>query len=245
MAEQPGEPGASVERPKRAREPRAAAKQSAGAAKAVHAPPAQVTAEGVEPHPHRTGKVKLDLVIAGAAIFLSVLSLLIAIKHGMIMRDLVSANSWPLLQYTTSNTDEQQKLSIDLRVQNAGVGPAIVKRFTVHYRGRVYTEPYRLLRDCCGYVVPGTDTASFVPGVPIVGAVEGTVIRAGESAGYLVMDLAETNADVWRRLDQARFQLRFDACYCSVLGECWTSDLTGVEPEQVEQCAALATGDRD
>lgn len=237
MAKQPAAPAADG-KPAKARTSSSAAERAPTAEDHAHPPPAQVTAEGVEPHPHRTGQVRVDRLIAAVAIFMSLLSLLIAFKHGMIMRDLVSANSWPLLQYSTSNTDEEQNLRIQLRVENAGVGPAIIKRFVVHHQGRAYTNPYRLLADCCGYTIPAAGQTKIVPGTPIVASVEGTVIRAGEGATYLFMDFVEGNAELWRRLDRARFDLRFDACYCSVLGECWRSDLRGVQQEKVDNCPA-------
>ena len=44
---------------------------------------------------------------------------------------------------------------------------------------------------------------------------------------------------IWDRLDAARHRLTFRACYCSVLGDCWASDLTPTaEPREVAQCKA-------
>ena len=44
---------------------------------------------------------------------------------------------------------------------------------------------------------------------------------------------------IWDRLDAARRRLTFKACYCSVLDDCWTSDLTPTaKPQSVAQCEA-------
>ena len=198
-------------------------------------PPLQVTPESVEPHPHHTGHIRTDRLIAGAAIFMSLLSLLVAYKHGLIMKDLVSANSWPLLQASTSNTDDQNRPVIVLQIQNVGVGPAIVKSFHAEYAGRRFTNPHDLLKACCGTIqLQRADT--FVPGGPITSPVKGTVIKSNEDRVYLRLDRAPISEAVWKRLNQERFKIRYGACYCSVLGTCWESDLTGINPRQVSEC---------
>jgi hypothetical protein len=45
---------------------------------------------------------------------------------------------------------------------------------------------------------------------------------------------------LWDKLNTARFELRFRACYCSVFDECWLSDLATVSPQPVGQCAVSA-----
>jgi hypothetical protein len=204
----------------------------------VHAP-TQVTAEGVEAHPHHTGHHLVDYAVAGSAIVISLVSLFVAIEHGHTMQKLVAANSWPLLQYNSSNTDEKSlNPKITLSVINAGVGPAIVKNFTVKHAGKSFKNPYDLLASCCGFTVKSVDTTKLTRGNPIVSTVDNTVIQAGQKVDYLFMDPADWNIDSWRKLDRERFKLTFDVCYCSVLKECWRSDLTGIEPEKVENCPA-------
>jgi len=207
----------------------------------VHEPPARVTLEGVEPHPHKTGHRLFDLIVAGSAILISCISLFVAVEHGHTMQKLVAANSWPLLQFGSSNYDtDRQRLSIDMAIENVGVGPAIVKHFAVNYGGKSYTNANLLLRDCCGYAPPSKDSSVLEPGMPIVGIVEGTVVAPREDRNFLRMELSEANTEAWRKLDAARFDFRYEACYCSVLDECWRSDLTGIDPRPVKQCPAPA-----
>ena len=65
-----------------------------------------------------------------------------------------------------------------------------------------------------------------------------SVMPAGQESLMLRLPRSEENAEVWERLNRERFKVRFDACYCSLLGECWRSDLTGLEPRKVETCPA-------
>jgi len=202
-------------------------------------PPMTVVPGGVEVRPRRIGVVTVDLIIAGCAILISGISLFIAIQQSRTMQKQLAAASWPLLQYSSGNTDDQNKLAIEMTVTNAGVGPALIKRFRILYGGKSYDNYYRFLLDCCGYPVPKGQTTKFVPGTPLTAFVKGSVVRAGETKPFLSMALTPDNQDMWKKLDRARFKLKFDACYCSVLGDCWHSDLTGLDAQQVAACPPL------
>jgi hypothetical protein len=43
---------------------------------------------------------------------------------------------------------------------------------------------------------------------------------------------------IWEKFGGSRLKLSFDACYCSILGECWASDLQTLNPKSVQQCEA-------
>ena len=112
-------------------------------------PPVHVTSGEVHAHPHRTGHSRLDLVIALSAIFISAISLFVAIEHGKTERDLVAANSWPFLRAILSN-DYDVRGGAAIGLSNAGVGPAKVQSFAVFYRRRPVAPNLDLLRQCCG-----------------------------------------------------------------------------------------------
>lgn len=212
----------------------------------VQEPPAQVAVDGIEPSARKTGHRVFDLIVAGSAILISCISLFVAIGHGNTMQKQVAAESWPLLQFESSNVgDDDNRLSIiSLDIKNAGVGPAVVKNFTVYYGGKAYTNPYQLVYDCCGYRVDNPDPTKPAPGRPVGRPIESTVIKSADAATYFRLDFARGNEAAWHKLDEARFKLQFDACYCSVLGECWRSNLVGVEPSPVKACRPTRHSDR-
>ena len=53
-------------------------------------------------HPKHTGWFPFDFAAASAAIFISVVSLFVAISGERTQRELLAANSWPFLQGGTS-----------------------------------------------------------------------------------------------------------------------------------------------
>ena len=68
---------------------------------------------------HSTGRRWLDLTLALSAMFVSLVSLAVAVHHGNAMDRLVAANSWPFLMYSTDNLDPQGNPRISLRVENS------------------------------------------------------------------------------------------------------------------------------
>ncbi|MFC5742067.1 hypothetical protein [Dyella tabacisoli] len=191
------------------------------------------------PEPHKTGHHKIDLIIGGSALFLSLVSLAIAVLHGHTMErmanantQLVQANSWPFLQVTTSNEDDNGERLIALTVKNAGVGPAKIYSSELRYKGEIIQKWQKFLDDCCS--VPGTsklsysssDNASF------------GVVRAGEAVNILRVAGSDENRLAWNKLNVARDGVSFKICYCSVFDECWTTNGKTLSPTPVKTCEA-------
>jgi hypothetical protein len=188
---------------------------------------------------HSTGRRWLDLTLALSAMFVSIVSLAVAVHHGNAMDRLVAANSWPFLMYSTSNMDPQGVRSISLKVENDGVGPARVQTFEVWWQGEAVSTAPELLRRCCMTASQMPIDSSTARSLNLtIGQVASRVIRAGEAEAFLSLELRDTNADIWHRLDIARLQLKMRACYCSVFDECWETDLEQTSAKRVRSCPA-------
>lgn len=80
-------------------------------------------------HARHTGLPWLDLILAGSAIFISVVSLIVSIHHGHTMEKLVAANekqveasTLPILRFSTGNMLENENaIHFD-----GGTGPAVI-----------------------------------------------------------------------------------------------------------------------
>jgi hypothetical protein len=164
---------------------------------------------------------------------------------------LVHANSWPLLQYTTSNENEHGEPIIVMGVVNSGVGPAKIESFEILWNGRPVESARALLTACCG-LQPGQ--------MPAIADAKGTVaeqisqirtasksglsssqmapavISAHEGQSFLTLPLTDQSAPVFQRLNAVRTQVAMRACYCSVFDECWVSDLRSLNPKRVDVC---------
>ena len=189
--------------------------------------------------PHSTGHRWVDMAVALSALFVSIVSLALAVHHGDAMDRLVAANSWPFLMYSTSNTDPQGNRRITLNVENDGVGPARVQTFEVWWQGQPVSTASELLQRCCmtdakAPIDPATARSLDL----VIGQIASRVLRAGAAESFLSLELKEANAAIWHRLDIARLQLRMRACYCSVFDECWETDLVQTSAKRVRSCRA-------
>ena len=189
--------------------------------------------------PHSTGHRWVDMAVALSALFVSIVSLAIAIHHGDAMDRLVAANSWPFLMYDTESIDSQGNQRISLEVENSGIGPARIQTFEVWWQGQpVSTAPELLQRCCMTDAKAPIDPATARSLDLVIGQIASRVLRAGAAESFLSLELKEANAAIWHRLDIARLQLRMRACYCSVFDECWETDLVQTSAKRVRSCRA-------
>ena len=181
------------------------------------------------------------MIISIAAIFISAVSLFVAIQHGKTERDLVAANVWPFPRAVLSNGYDT-KHSTAIGVSNGGVGPAKIHSFELFYRGKPISSGLDLLRTCCG-LGHGNDAvkAAFPSGISN-SVVDGSVLRPGEENVVLRVAPSVTAPQITDKLSQVAVltQITFRVCYCSVLDQCWTSDLRSLRTEPVNQCQAPA-----
>jgi hypothetical protein len=69
-------------------------------------------------------------------------------------------------------------------------------------------------------------------------------LPAGQAESIFQIRTAGVNADSYHRLDtEARFKIEVEACYCSVLDECWMTDFK-VRPRIVQACQPIPENQR-
>jgi hypothetical protein len=193
----------------------------------------------VTPAPRRTGRVHFDAVVSIAAIFISAVSLYVAVQHGKTERDLVAANVWPFPRAILSNGYDS-KGSTAIGVSNGGVGPAKIRSFEMFYRGQPVSSGLDLLRKCCGLAAGPEAVKAAFPNGTSNSIVDETVLRPGEDNPILRVPPSTTMPAITKKLAQVRVltQVTFRVCYCSVLDQCWNSDLRSTRTEPVHQCSA-------
>ncbi|HET9285552.1 MAG TPA: hypothetical protein VFR24_26680 [Candidatus Angelobacter sp.] len=191
-------------------------------------------------HHHSTGIHWVDLIVALSAIFISIVSLVVSIEHGRMMQDLVKENKKMVAGSTMPFLTEQGnqfeattgRPRLRLILQNGGVGPARIEWFEVRYRGQPYIFD-DLLPACCRSALP---KGNIWPGAFYSG-VSGTILPPRESVDFIDLH-PEAGKDLMNALNAARRDLTFNACYCSVLDECWQTDFSSSHPKRVETCSA-------
>jgi hypothetical protein len=181
----------------------------------------------IESHRHKTGHSVLDFILGGLAVFLSMVSIFIALHHGRTMERLVEANSWPNLNYFSGNlSDDETHPEIRLVLRNTGVGPARIDTLELFYKDKPYATPKEFLAACCGKG----------PMEDVVDQASGMVLPARESITFLRLLHEPDDVAAWDALNKERFSVRVRACYCSVFDECWVMDSTQRRPERTHEC---------
>ena len=190
-------------------------------------------------HGHHTGIRWIDLILAGSAIFISVVSLIVFVHHGRTMEQLVAANekqvkasTLPILRFGTGNVLDNAKI-VHFNLMNGGTGPAIIEWLQLKWNGQPTTGPQDLLDRCCGAGKPVKARSTWTD------AASGTTVPARDTR--IVFSLRASDADpaLFDLLDrEARFKVEAEACYCSVLEDCWLTDFKN-QPREVKSCQRI------
>jgi hypothetical protein len=201
--------------------------------------PVDAGVDGVQPAPRKTGRQHFDVIVSLSAIFISAVSLFVAIEHGKTERQLVSANVWPFLQQILSNDyDAGKDKAVAIGFSNAGVGPAKIRSYEVSYRGQPVRSALGLLRECCGLASDGAGVRAQLPHGMYIGTADQTVLRPGEQYPVMMVYKVASAPEVPNRFREALSQLSFRVCYCSVLDQCWIGDLQSIRAKPVKECTA-------
>ena len=201
--------------------------------------PVEAAVDDVQPKPRRTGVRHFDAIVSIAAIFISAVSLYVAIEHGRTERQLVAANVWPFLEQILSNDyGEGKERTVAIGFSNAGVGPAKVRSYEVFYRGQPVSSALDLLRKCCGLPSDPAGVKKALPDGLYFGTADQTALRPGEQYPVVMVYKVQSAPAVSNRFRDALSQLSFRVCYCSVLDQCWVGDLQSIRAEPVKECRA-------
>jgi hypothetical protein len=197
------------------------------------------------PHGHGSGVSWLDIIVTVSVVFISVLSLVVSIEHGRTMekmvdqnQKLVVASTLPLLTYGWWDLDPVTFKPLErLSLRNDGVGPAIVEKFEVRYKGVVQTND-TILKACCAQYMGKGKYQSFF------GDVSGTVLPARDTRNLMTIKPLGSDYKLLQGFQKVKADMSFHACYCSVLDECWETDFDpSKRPQPVKECK-VSPGDK-
>lgn len=169
--------------------------------------------------------IRWDAIAAIIAALVGLLALLVAGYTAYIQRQQVSAQVWPYL--IGGNSSGQQEL---LWI-NKGVGPAIVREVTVTVGGKPQGDWKSALR------AMGFPDLHYYQST-----LAGNVLSPGEKLDWIKF---RDDKDYRTFMEAAkRVDLQTVTCYCSTLGECWTTRLLVFSRQSVRHCPALPESER-
>jgi len=184
----------------------------------------------------RFNKDTLNLVIAVCAVLISAASFYAAFVQSEAAQKQVQAETWPYLKLDHGNYDEQDMLrNIYIKVINSGVGPAKIKSLKLSYKGKPVGGFAQLYIACC--LSEEEQSGAKIRGVAnaITGNPPPTILLPRDELLFFSALENDKNKEAWARLDAARFHITGEACYCSLLDECFNTNFTQ-DPIQVKAC---------
>jgi len=185
---------------------------------------------------------KLNLMLAICAILISSASFYATYLQADAAKKQVKAATWPWLSFSSGNyNSKENRAEIVLNIKNAGAGPALIKKFSYHYQGKTWTDPYALLTACCiskEELSKQEKTLDFNKHSLLTSGVSNAILGAGDEIDAIrfVKGSAEETL-FWDKLNGARWEIVMSACYCSLLEECYVTK-QGQQVQEVDSCAA-------
>ena len=175
--------------------------------------------------------------------FVSVISLGVAIEHGGTMERMADANarmvqasSWPFVEFSTHNVDERGSPNVRLVLTNVGIGPAKIETFELWWKGQPMASSQALLHACCATSAKGAQQKTAVISR---GLTAPSILRAGDHTDFLAIADSQPG-ELWKEFNVERDNITIRVCYCSVFDECWSGSGITTRADRVDSCPTPA-----
>ncbi len=173
---------------------------------------------------------KPEAIIGLCAVVVSVVAVFISAYEARIERDWQRAAVWPFVQLSRSNyfsedTPGERRWVLMLNAENVGVGPALIKDFHVTVDGK----PHADWQSAMQALLKTEETIDYGEST-----VNGAILPAERM--YRMFELHDS-ALAEKVAEAMKGRLDFEACYCSVFGDCWeTSYSAFAGAREVKSC---------
>jgi hypothetical protein len=198
----------------------------------------------------------LNFVLAVCAILISAASFYATYLQADSAERQVKAMTLPLIQFSHGNyNDVADTKEISFKLKNAGVGPAIIKSVDFRYQDKRYRSLDSILQACCGKAldtfreiythskqtstgtVEASEEAELDIGNWVSQPLENIILPGQSDYEFQKIAYGEGTQELWNTLNDERWKLQLDICFCSMLDECFITSKNGVV-DKVETCLA-------
>ena len=177
----------------------------------------------------RKSRMQPEMMVGVSAIVIGVCALFVSMYEASLMREEQRAAVIPLLELSRSfnidrNGDGDNRTRLSLQAENVGIGPARVLDFRVTVDGTPQLTWGAAMQALLGQELPVSYGQSTISGRTIP-----------PERSVTMFNLA--NTELAPRLIEEFDRLEFEACFCSIFDECWTTSYTGFGvAKPVEYC---------
>lgn len=176
------------------------------------------------------GKISSEFLVGGSAVLIGVCALAVSLYEASLMREEQRASVIPLVELSRSynwgpSDDPSQNARLTLQAENVGIGPARIADFKVTVDGvarKSWREAMQALLNTDGPVRYGQST------------INGRTIPPDRTVTMFNLGDVELTRDIIEEFER----LDFEACFCSIFDECWTTSYRQFgTSDPVESCA--------
>ena len=179
----------------------------------------------------RPSKDHLNFVIAVSAVLISAASFIATYVQSEASLNQVKAETWPYLQVEHGNVNDDLAREIYYKLENVGVGPAKVKSFRIKMQDRYLRDTFHLVE----LIFEDGLDLNCKNGCLLTNTVSPKILPQGDVLTVFSMFPDEDNLPLWYTLNTVRWRLQPEACYCSLLDECYETNFD-TEPTPVDEC---------
>lgn len=191
---------------------------------------------------------RLNLFLALCAIIISAASFYATYLQANAAERQVKAATWPWLEVMTGNLNEQTySAEITLSIKNSGSGPAFIKYVKFFYNEKSYFDIFKLIKDCCFDIYAYHEQLNKLQkespeinffekfGWLYTGISNNRLLASGSELNLLGFKKTNFNATQWDKVNDQRFKIKTEICYCSLLEQCYLSDGRG-DVKEIQHC---------
>ncbi len=185
----------------------------------------------------------VNLVIAGCAILISAASFYATYLQANAAEKQVKAMTLPLIQFTHGNhSPERNQLAVGFSLKNQGVGAAIIKSVELSYRGKSFDDVYGFFEACCRNEYAAyrdheasmaADEFSSLDGNMTTQPLTEVILPGQSNYKFFELFFHKSTGKFWEKLNQERWELELNVCYCSLLDDCFLTKDSSVITEVV------------
>ena len=156
-----------------------------------------------------------EMLVGISAVVIGVCALGVSLYETSLMREEQRASVMPLVElsrsfYIDGDESGEGTFLLKLNLENVGIGPARISDFRVTVDGQAQSTWRAAINALLGEDVTASYVQSTINGRTVPTDRRVTMIELRDS------DVARRVIDEFERLD-------FEACFCSVFDECWTT----------------------
>lgn len=171
-------------------------------------------------------KLNTDRILSVSAILIGLMTLIVYFIQTRLIIDQQHAGVWPCIELSGTNFGDGSgiKENFKINITNKGIGPSLIKKVEIKYRGKIYHE-------FCDIFELATESNNFSKS-----SLEGRTMASNETVNPIQISLSK-EGHKFAQLFYNHDSIQTKIYYQSVYGKCFVS--SGFDAKELPDCSVL------